>query len=195
MADAPSRREEILQTLAVMLEEEGDSRITTAALARHVGVSEAALYRHFPSKTRMYEELLEFTEQTLFSRTRTIGAEIEDTPAACGQMLLMMLTFAERNPGITRLLCGDALHGEKDRVRHRAGQVFDRLESELKQTIRVGEVRDGIQLQLPLNAAVALMMALAEGRLRQFLRSRFERSPTADWSRHWDLVTASLFRR
>lgn len=191
---ALSRRDEILQALAAMLQSSTSQRITTAALARSVGVSEAALYRHFPSKTRMYEELLGFAEETLFTRYRQLAADSNNAVTACGDMLLVALTFAERNPGITRLLCGDALHGEDERLQNRTNQFFERLETELKQQIRLGEVRDHLQLSLPLSTATGLMLSLVEGRFRQYVRSRFQRLPTEDWSPQWLLIAQGLFR-
>ena len=128
-----SRKQHILQALAGMLEATPGGRITTAALAAEVGVSEAALYRHFPSKTRMYEGLIDFIEETLFTRMRTIITEEPDAASRCYRILTLLLTFAERNPGITRLLTGDALTGETERLHKRIQQLFDRLETKLKQ--------------------------------------------------------------
>ena len=124
-----SRREEILQTLASMLEATPGARITTAALAREVGVSEAALYRHFPSKSKMFEGLILFIEETVFSRVTRIVAEQSSSLRKCQQILAMLLTFCERNPGISRILTGDALTGETDRLRARVASLFDRLET------------------------------------------------------------------
>ncbi len=189
----PSRREDILQALAAMLEASTSERITTAALARRVGFSEAALYRHFPSKAKMYEALLGFAEDTVFSRVNTIAREAEATVGACGDTLLVVLTFAERNPGITRMLCGDALHGEHDRLAHRAAAVFSRLESELKQQLRIGEVRDKTTTRIPPGLAASLMVNVVEGRLRHYVRSRFERLPTENWASHWQIIAEGLF--
>jgi len=188
-----SRRDEILQALAKMLEASTSERITTAALAREVGVSEAALYRHFPSKARMYEELLAFAEETLFSNIRTIAASEESTASTCGTILLVVLTFGERNPGITRLLCGDALHGEKPRLHNRAGQIFERLESEIKQAIRLGEVREGLVTGLPPGQCASLMINLVEGRLRRYVRSQYRHLPSTDWEQHWPVVASGIF--
>lgn len=190
----PSRKEEILQALARMLESSTSARITTAALAREVGFSEAALYRHFPSKARMYDELLAFAEQALFSNINAIAAETGTTEARCARMLLVALTFAERNPGITRMLSGDALHGEKERLQTRSGQLFDRLESELKNAIRLGEVREQLTTALPPGVASSLMINLVEGKLRRFVRSGYRQLPTADWEQHWRVISAGIFR-
>ena len=126
-----SRREIILQTLAQMLESHPGQRVTTAALAQQVGVSEAALYRHFPSKTKMFEALIEFVEDTLFSRIRIILNEENAAAARCERMLSLIVNFAAKNPGLCRLLTGDALTGENERLRARTSQVFERLETQL----------------------------------------------------------------
>jgi TetR/AcrR family transcriptional regulator len=191
--NVPSRRDAILQTLAGMLESTTNGRITTAALAREVGVSEAALYRHFASKAKMYEGLLEFAEETLFSAINTLSSGQGSTETVCGNMLLVVLTFAERNPGITRLLCGDALHGEKVRLQARAGLIFERLESEIKQAIRQGELKEALKTRLPPGQAAALMVNVAEGKLRHFVRSHYRLSPTSDWPLHWQVISSGIF--
>ncbi len=177
-----------------MLEATPGGRITTAALAAEVGVSEAALYRHFPSKTRMYEGLIDFIEETLFSRIRTIVAEEPDAAARCYRILTLLLTFAERNPGITRLLTGDALTGETDRLHKRIQQLFDRLETQLKQILREAEVTEGLRLATTVSAAANFILSLAEGRISQFVRSGFTRPPTEHWQEQW-AVAAAIFSR
>jgi TetR/AcrR family transcriptional regulator len=195
MNNKTSRRDEILQSLAHMLQATPGGRITTAALAADVGVSEAALYRHFPSKAKMFEGLIEFIETTLFSRISRIREEEQDAPAQCEQIVTLLLTFCERNPGITRLLTGDALTGETDRLRGRVQQLFDRLETELKQILREAELRQGLRTALPVNLAANLLLATAEGRIIQYVRSEFRRSPTEYWAEQWRVLTASFFRR
>lgn len=195
MNNKTSRRDEILQSLAHMLEATPGGRITTAALAADVGVSEAALYRHFPSKAKMFEGLIEFIESTLFSRISRIREEEQDAAAQCEQIVTLLLTFCERNPGITRLLTGDALTGETDRLRGRVQQLFDRLETELKQILREAELRQGLRTTLPVNLAANLLLATAEGRIIQYVRSEFRRSPTEYWAEQWRVLTASFFRR
>ena len=125
MASA-NRRQEILQAFAAMLEEAPGSRITTAAIARHVGVSEAALYRHFPSKAKMIEALIEFVEESLFPRIHRIAEQPLGAAEQCRQIITLLLTFAERNPGFMRLLSGDVLQGETARLRSRVRELFDR---------------------------------------------------------------------
>lgn len=187
------RREQILQTFATMLETHPGSRITTAALAREVGVSEAALYRHFPSKARMFEGLIEFIEETIFSRVTIILGEHRAPAARCGAMLRLLLSFCERNPGFSRLLTGDALAGETDRLRRRIAQFYDRLETQLRTVLRDGELDSGVRTTLPANIAAATMLALAEGRIAQFVRSEFSRMPTEHWDLQWSQLSEGLF--
>lgn len=178
-----------------MLEANPGNRITTAGLARQVGVSEAALYRHFPSKTKMFEGLIEFIEDTLFSRIKLILNEEPTAAGRCEKMLTLLLAFTERNAGITRILTGDALAGETERLHTRVAQLFDRFETQLKQVIREAELREGLRPAIPLPAAANLLMAAAEGRISQFVRSGFRRSPTQDWKQQWELLMAGFFQK
>ena len=146
------RRQQILEALAQMLEAHPCERITTAGLAKEVGVSEAALYRHFPSKAKMFEGLIEFIEETLFTRVNIIIAEEVSAAKRCEKMMTLLLAFAERNPGITRILTGDALAGESERLHLRVAQLFDRFETQLKQVLREAEVREGLRPVIPLAA-------------------------------------------
>lgn len=183
-----NRRQQILESLAYMLSSCPGSRITTAALAKEVGVSEAALYRHFPSKSKMFEGLIEFIEETIFSRINLILSEESTALKRCERILLLLLTFSERNPGISRILTGDALAGETDRLRVRIVQFFERLETQLKQILREAEVREDLRLNLSVTAAANLLMAAAEGRISQFVRSEFKRSPIENWSVQWPVL-------
>jgi TetR/AcrR family transcriptional regulator len=188
------RRQQILEALAHMLEASPGSRITTAALAKQVGVSEAALYRHFPSKSKMFEGLIEFIEDTLFSRISIILGEEQTAALRCEKMLMLLLVFAERNPGLTRILTGDALTGETERLHQRVAQLFDRFETQLKQVIREAELREGIRPSIPLPAAANLLLSAAEGRISQYVRSGFQRLPTTDWAKQWELLIVGFFR-
>jgi TetR/AcrR family transcriptional regulator len=194
MAKKPgTRAQEILQALARMLEKSGGGRITTAALAAELGVSEAALYRHFPSKTRMYEGLIDFIEDTVFARVRGIISDEPNPVNQCYRILSLVLAFSEKNPGITRILNGDALTGETDRLHDRIAQFFDRLESQLKQILREAEIRDGLKLQVPVSTAANLMLCSTDGKISQFVRSQFKTPPTKDWQEQWQLITAAMF--
>ena len=189
-----SRREQILQCLVAMLENNPGARITTAALAKNVGVSEAALYRHFPSKAKMFEGLIDFIEETIFSRTIMITHS--DTPSVrqCEQILTLVLTFVERNPGMARILTGDALAGESERLRASIHQLFQRLETQIKQVLREAELKEGLRTETTASATANLMLAVVEGRIRQFVRSEFKRKPTEQWSDQWPRLAAGMFR-
>lgn len=188
------RRQQILEALAQMLEANPCDRITTAGLAKQVGVSEAALYRHFPSKSKMFEGLIEFIEETLFSRVSIILNEEQTAAKRCEKMLMLLLAFSERNPGITRILTGDALTGETQRLHLRVAQLYDRFETQLKQVLREAEVKEGLRPVIPLPAAANLLLSAAEGRISQYVRSGFERTPTTDWQQQWQLMIHGFFK-
>ncbi|MFT5691070.1 MAG: TetR/AcrR family transcriptional regulator [Oceanicoccus sp.] len=189
-----SRRQQILEALAHMLEVSPGERITTARLAKEVGVSEAALYRHFPSKSKMFEGLIEFIEDTIFSRVSSIINDDLDAIDSCERILFLLLTFTERNPGITRILTGDALAGETDRLRTRVALFFDRLETQLKQILREAEIKEGIRPVIPIAIAVNMLMATAEGRIIQFVRSEFKRKPTENWREQWSVLVDGFYK-
>ena len=193
LTEATSRRDQILQALAQMLENNPGQTITTAKLAKAVGVSEAALYRHFPSKVKMFEGLIVFIEDTLFSRVKMILQEEEAAVPRCEAILTLLLAFEERNPGMCRILIGDALAGDVERLRARVIQVFDRLEMQLKQVLREAEIREGIRPAIPLNQAANLLLTFAEGKINQFVRSEFKRKPTDDWQVQWQVISRMLF--
>jgi len=187
-----SRKEHILQSLARMLESSPGERITTAALAREVGVTEAALYRHFPSKARMFEGLIAFIEETLFTRITRILEDEASAARRCEKILALLLAFAEKNPGMTRLLTGDALQGETERLRVRISQLFDRLEAQLKQILREAQIRENLKCAVSPSVMATLLMASAEGRLMQFVRSEFKRLPTQHWEEQWQVLSRDM---
>jgi TetR/AcrR family transcriptional regulator len=189
-----SRKEQILQVLVRMLEDNLGERITTAKLAAEVGVTEAALYRHFPSKAKMYEGLVEFIEETVFSRISRIKQDDGSSLEKLQRILTLVLAFAEKNQGMCRILAGDALAGENRKVRARAEQFFQRLETELKQVIRDAEVREGTQRRLTPAAGANLLLVNVEGRIHQFVRSEFQIKPTAHWASHWPMLANGLFQ-
>ena len=189
-----SRRDQILQALAHMLESNPGGRITTASLAKEVGVSEAALYRHFPSKAKMFEGLITFIEDTLFSRINMILKDIDGAQQRCEKTLGLLLTFAEKNPGMCRLLSGDALAGETERLRKRIDQVFDRFELQFKQILREAEVREGLIPQQSPTALANLLTAVIEGRIRQYVRTEFSVRPTEHWSAQWASLSQILLQ-
>ena len=179
------RRIQILQTLAAMLEQPGAERITTAALAAKLDVSEAALYRHFASKAQMFEGLIEFIEQSVFTLVNQIAEREQAAPdAASGarhasKVVAMVLQFAEKNPGMTRVMVGDALVFENERLQQRMNQFFDKIEATLRQGLRLsadaaGSATPTVDAQVLASALTAFMV----GRLHRFARSGFKRSPT-----------------
>lgn len=187
-----SRKQQILETLAQMLEQSPGARITTAQLAAALEVSEAALYRQFPSKARMFEGLLDFIEEVIFSRVRVILDEETDAVARCGKIAHLLLTFAARNPGMSRLLLGDALIGEDERLGARVNQIFERLDMQLRQVLREGVLNAQKPLSVDVNGTAGLLLAVVEGRLRQFVRSNFKQSPTAQWDSQWNLLAQGI---
>ncbi|MDO6685742.1 MULTISPECIES: nucleoid occlusion factor SlmA [unclassified Agarivorans] len=196
MAGKPksNRREQILQALARMLETSHGQRITTASLAKEVGVSEAALYRHFPSKARMFEGLIEFIEETLLSRINLIQEEQKDTLNRCQHILMLLLGFAERNPGLSRILTGDALQGEHERLRARVSVLFEKIEVQLKQVLRERRLREGQGFLIEENSLATLLLAYTEGRISQYVRSEFKLEPTAQFDTHWGFLKQQLIQ-
>ncbi len=198
-----TRKQQILEALALMLQDNPGARITTANLARQVGVSEAALYRHFPSKAKMFEGLIEFIEESLFSRINRIqrgadGAAPDGSGELapfdqCAAILNLVLTFAERNPGFSRLLVGDALQGETERLRMRMRQVFERLETHLRQVVRADQESHKSLPPTPANIGANLLLAAVEGRINQFVRSEFKSLPTTGWNEQWRLLGGAVF--
>ena len=188
------RREHILQVLAAMLEQCPGNRITTAELAKAVGVSEAALYKYFPSKARMFEGLIEFIEESVFSRITRIVGEEDSAYGYCEKIMLLVLGFADKNPGLSRVLSGDALSGEHERLRVRVNQLHERLEAQLRQVLREAELKEGLRTQATPTVTAALLQSYLEGRISQYVRSDFRLLPTRDWPEQWPLLRSGLFR-
>lgn len=172
------RKLQILQTLAAMLQEPSGDRVTTAALAGRLQVSEAALYRHFASKAQMFEGLIEFIEGTVFGLLNQITAQEEDGLRQLRQIVTMLLGFAERNPGMTRVLIGDALVTEDDRLQGRINQLIDRLETSLKQCYRTAIAQGRVPQDTDPAARANLVLAFVLGRWLRFAKSGFKKSPT-----------------
>ncbi|HZE92379.1 MAG TPA: nucleoid occlusion factor SlmA [Rhizobacter sp.] len=173
------RRVQILQMLATMLEQPGAERITTAALAAKLDVSEAALYRHFASKAQMFEGLIEFIEQSVFTLLNQIGERETNGRVQAQKILTVLLQFGEKNPGMTRVMVGDALVFENDRLVTRMNQFFDRIESQLRQSLRTAAESSGSQTPtVDANAHASALACFAVGRLQRYARSGFKRSPT-----------------
>ena len=186
MAAKPGeRRLQILQTLAAMLENPRGERVTTAALAAKLGVSEAALYRHFASKAQMFEGLIEFIETTLFTLINKIASDTSDGVAQAQQIVTVLLGFAEKNPGMTRVLIGDALVNEDAELQARINQMHDRLEAALKQALRFGITQKEIAGDVDVTAHANVLMSFVTGRWHQFAKSGFKRDPVELWARQW----------
>ena len=173
------RRVQILQTLAAMLEQPGADRITTAALAARLQVSEAALYRHFASKAQMFEGLIEFIESSVFTLVNQITEREPGGALQAQRIVVMLLQFGEKNPGMVRVMVGDALVFEHERLTARMNQFFDRVESQLRQSLRAAADADGAQQPtVQGNAQASALTAFAIGRLQRYARSGFRRQPT-----------------
>ncbi|MEX2479910.1 MAG: nucleoid occlusion factor SlmA [Gammaproteobacteria bacterium] len=188
------RRQHILEVLARELESKPGSRLTTAALAAAVGVSEAALYRHFASKAQMFEALIEFAEETVFGLFNQVMAEQRDAEVRLLHLTTVLLRFAERNPGIARILTGDILLGEHERLRERVQQFFARVETQFRQVMRERKLveqssADAIYVQ----QSARLLLTVLVGRIAQFVRSEFVEAPARDWDVQWQFLRAGLF--
>ncbi len=190
MSKPGERKIQILQTLAGMLEAPQAEKITTAALAARVEVSEAALYRHFASKAQMYEGLIEFIEQTLFGLINRITTEEPKGLHQARAMAQLLLAFAEKNRGMTRVLTGEVLVNENARLQARVNQLLDRVEASLKQALRIA----ASQGDTPADATVAanLVLVWIQGRWQQFVKSGFTRPPLAQWEAQWLLLTQGI---
>ncbi|MEY4725611.1 MAG: hypothetical protein RLZ36_238 [Pseudomonadota bacterium] len=172
------RREQILQTLAGMLEQPGSERITTALLASKLDVSEAALYRHFASKAQMFEGLIDFIEHSVFGLVHQIAEREGDGATKAARMVTVLLQFGEKNPGMARVMVGDALVFENERLHQRMNQLFERIESSLRQVLRAAaEANKSATPTADAQVRASVLMAFALGQLQRFARSGFKRSP------------------
>jgi TetR/AcrR family transcriptional regulator len=189
-----NRKQQILEILALQLEENPGTRITTAGLARAVGVSEAALYRHFASKAKMFEALIDFSEDAVFGLITRIIEQEKDAIVRCEKIVQVLLGFSERNPGITRVLAGDALVGENERLRARALQFFERLETQFKQILREANLDDSARLVGTIDSGANQILALVEGKMNQFIRTSFSKKPTEHYQEQWQVLQRGLFR-
>lgn len=191
LAKSGERKDQILQVLAEMLEGPRAGKITTAALASQLNVSEAALYRHFASKAQMFEGLIGFIEKTLFSLINKLTAEEKSGIRQVDGILSLLLGFARKNPGMTRVLIGDALINENDRLQTRINQLHDRLEMTLKQALRFAINEREITADLDVSAQANVLMCYVTGRWHQFAKSGFKRDPME----YWEVQRKQLFSR
>lgn len=188
VARTGDRKNQILQTLAQMLERPVAERVTTAALAKRLDVSEAALYRHFSGKAQMFEGLIEFIEETVFSLVNKIQTDEtmkDDGMKQVESIVAMLLNFAQKNIGMTRVLIGDALVNEDERLQARMNQLHDRLEASLRQSARLAATSGALHSTLDPNAFANALMAFIVGRWHQFAKSGFKRTPNEMWAAQW----------
>ena len=182
------RRLQILQTLAAMLEDPKGEKITTAALAARLDCSEAALYRHFASKAQMFEGLIEFIETSLFGVINQISAEEAQGLQQVEHILALLLNFAQRNRGMTKVLTGDALVNENERLQARINQLHDKIEAALKQALRVAATQEQISASADFGALANILLCYVIGRWQQYAKSGFTREPAANWAQQWPML-------
>jgi TetR/AcrR family transcriptional regulator len=187
-AKTGERKHQILQTLAQMLEDPAGERVTTAALAGRIEVSEAALYRHFRGKAQMFEGLIEFIEQTVFALVNRITTEEKSGTRQIEAVIGVLLAFAQKNRGMTRVLIGDALVNEDAQLQVRINQLHDRLEAVLKQALRFGVMQKEIAADVDVTAHANVLMSFVTGRWHQYAKSGFKRDPVELWPKQWRLL-------
>ena len=188
-AKTGERKLQILQTVAEMLEQPKSEKITTAALADKLDISEAALYRHFASKAQMFEGLIEFIEQTVFGLVNKISAEEADGLKQAEGIVALLLGFAQKNRGMTRVLIGDALVNENERLQQRINQFLDRIETTLKQSLRIAATQGKLNNEADAGALANVLVCYVIGRWQQFGKSGFTRDPMAQWPQQWALLS------
>ncbi len=169
------RRLQILQTLAAMLEQPGAERVTTAGLAAKIGVSEAALYRHFASKAQMFEGLIDFVDQSVMGLIRQVTDREPAGSQQAARMVVLLLQFAEKNPGMSRVMSGDALVLEHERLQERINLLFDKIEAQFRQSLKNSESSTPTS---DAQVAASVLVAFMQGRLQRFARSGFRRLPS-----------------
>jgi len=185
MARTGERRTQILQTLAHMLENPVSEKVTTASLAAKLQVSEAALYRHFSGKAEMFEGLIEFIEQTLFALINKITSEEKSGTRQVESIVSVLLGFAQKNRGMVRVLIGDALVHEDERLQARINQLHDRLEAALKQAVRFAVSQQELAQDTDAAACANLIVSFVTGRWHQYAKSGFRRDPVELWTNQW----------
>lgn len=189
MSAKPGERKlQILQTIAAMLENPAGEKVTTALLAAKLNVSEAALYRHFASKAQMYEGLIEFIENGIFSVINQIGADEESGLRQVELMVATALRFAQKNRGLTRVLIGDALVHENPRLQMRINQLLERIEATLKQSLRIAVTQGSLPNEHDVGAHATVLTSYVVGRWHRFVKSGFKNDPIDDWQQHWLLL-------
>ena len=189
-----SRKDQILQSLVSQLEKKHSDRVTTAALAKAVGVSEAALYRHFSSKAKMFEGLIEFCEQSVFTMISQILKNESTLFSRCEHIVSAVLLFSYRNPGICKVLTGHALVGEKEYLHERVDQFFQQIEAHLRQLFREAELSKEITYSAASSIYADMILALIEGQINEYVRTNFSSDPVKNWHAQWAIIYKSLER-
>jgi TetR/AcrR family transcriptional regulator len=192
MAAKPGERKmQILQVLAEMLEDPKGEKITTAGLAARLDCSEAALYRHFASKAQMYEGLIDFIESSLFGVINQVGTDESDGLRQTEAITALLLRFAQKNRGMTRVLIGDVLVNENDRLQARINQLIDKLEAALKQALRIAATQGRLPASADFGACANLLVSYVVGRWHAYAKSGFAREPAGQWPQQWPLLAAA----
>ena len=190
MATKPGERKlQILQAIAEMLEQPKGEKITTALLAAKLGLSEAALYRHFASKAQMFEGLIEFIEQTVFALANKITTDETSGMKQVEGIVAMLLGFAQKNRGMTRVLTGDALVNEDERLQARINQLLDRIETTLKQSLRIAVTQGELDADTDAAAHANLILSYVIGRWQLFAKSGYARDPMGQWPQQWTILS------
>jgi len=193
MAAKPGERKlQILQTIVEMLEQPKGEKINTAALAARLDLSEAALYRHFPSKFMMYQGLIDFIEQTVFGLINKISTEEQDGLKQIEGIVGLLLGFAKKNRGMTRVLIGDALVNEDERLQQRINQLLDRVEATLKQSLRIAATQGKLEADADFGAHANLLLCFVVGRWNQFGKSGYAKDPMAQWPQQWGIIRSQF---
>ena len=187
-----SRKIQIMQTLASMLEDREPVKITTAELAKRTNITEAAIYRHFPSKRRIYQELVEFFEDSIFPRIASIKKDSASDEVA-GNIVMLILTFCDKNKGISKILNREALSVDESKIEDKVNLLFDRLALEIKQSFQNYEKETKNKLSLNAGSAADLVVSCLEGQIQIFIRSKFKRDITHSWNEHWQIIKKAIF--
>ena len=190
--DKVSRKTQIMQTLARMLEEKEPVKITTAELARRTEITEAAIYRHFPSKRKIYEEMVIFFESNIFPRIESIRSNhpSEEVP---GLIVSLILSFCETNKGFAKILNKQALTAAEAKIDDKISLIFERLNVEIKQSFQSYERETKKKLKINSSSSADLLMSCMEGQIQAFTRSNFKKNSLTDWQAHWNLLKDSIF--
>ena len=190
--DKVSRKTQIMQTLARMLEEKEPVKITTAELARRTEITEAAIYRHFPSKRKIYEEMVIFFESNIFPRIESIRSNhpSEEVP---GLIVSLILSFCETNKGFAKILNKQALTAAEAKIDDKISLIFERLNVEIKQSFQSYERETKKKLKINSSSSADLLMSCMEGQIQVFIRSNFKKNSLTDWQAHWNLLKDSIF--